>query len=132
MAELTGREMDAWIAEHIIGIPKELISIDGPIDYFAPGHTSPTKVAEVDHYYTDEDSAGYAVDVWMAAHPMWTFEVAFDPRYKERGWRARSSMWTPDKGINLYDCGVVRDGSTRPAAICRALHALYAQEASHG
>jgi hypothetical protein len=80
-----------------------------------------------DFWHSDADSLA-ALDAWMVAHPMWSFEISFDPREVTRGWKAFASMWTPDKGINLYDFGTVRYGPTRPAAICAAILALSKQE----
>jgi hypothetical protein len=54
-----GRELDALVAEKVMGIPKELISINGPIDSpYNPG----TLVREIEHYSTDISAAWEVVD----------------------------------------------------------------------
>lgn len=53
MNEKELRELDAWIAENIFNIPRDLISINGPI----PSKAGNYMVREIDHYSTDPAAA---------------------------------------------------------------------------
>lgn len=78
------RELDAQVAEIVIGLPKSLISINGPIKSPTGNHM----VREIDHYSSDMNAA------WAVVGAMTEYWCDFSLEKAGKNWHASSAVST--------------------------------------
>lgn len=108
-----GPEMDALIAEHIMGHPGEWIHHEGAGIEYDTG-IGRLRIRACLEYSTDIAAAFQVVEKLEAQNPVWLFSLV------KRGW-AESLLWEATfRKISGEDIRAFCEGITAPLAICRA------------